>query len=168
MKLFSALLLGAAPLQIWAASLPFFGQSPLRPLEEEFPVHGENPLGFCADPSDDILEITAVNLSPNPPVPGESLTIEAEGIFHAPVDKGSTLHLEVKYGLIRLIKTDADLCDELEANTDLKCPLQGKQKFTKQVEIPKEVPPGKYSVLADVFTEDLERVTCLQARNIVF
>lgn len=72
---------------------------------------------------------------------GEVLTIEAEGFFKEPVEKGSKVHLQVKYGLIRLINTEADLCDELESNTDLKCPLEGYQKFTKQVEIPKEVPP---------------------------
>jgi hypothetical protein len=167
MKLEYALLL-AAPMQICAASLPFFQQTPLTTLEEEFPVDGDNPLGYCTDPKDDILEITSVNLSPNPPEPGQTLTIEAEGFFHEPVERGSKIHLEVKYGLIKLIKTDADLCDEIEANTDLKCPLQGKQKFVKQVDIPSQVPPGRYAVLADVYTKDAERVTCLQARDIVF
>jgi hypothetical protein len=68
MKLEYALLL-AAPMQICAASLPFFQQTPLTTLEEEFPVDGDNPLGYCTDPKDDILEITSVNLSPNPPEP---------------------------------------------------------------------------------------------------
>ncbi|OKL57107.1 Phosphatidylglycerol/phosphatidylinositol transfer protein [Talaromyces atroroseus] len=168
MKLSSALLFSLAPLQLWAASLPLFGQSPIKSLGDSFPVSGENPLEFCADPENDILEIVSVDLTPNPPVPGEILTIEAEGIFHAPVEKGAKIHLQVKYGLIRLINVEADLCDEIEANTDLQCPLEGHQKFTKEVEIPKEVPPGKYAVLADVYTEDKTRVTCLQAHDIIF
>lgn len=69
MKLLSALLLSSAPVQIWAASLPLFGQSPIKSLEDTFPVAGENPLEYCADPKNDILEIVSVNLTPNPPVP---------------------------------------------------------------------------------------------------
>lgn len=69
MKLISALLLSSAPLQVWAASLPLFGQSPIKSLEDTFPVAGENPLEYCADPENDILEIVSVNLTPNPPVP---------------------------------------------------------------------------------------------------
>lgn len=38
-------------------------------IAEEFKVPGENPLYFCADPKDDILEIEKVDLSPNPPEP---------------------------------------------------------------------------------------------------
>lgn len=73
MKPFSAFLFLIAPLQIYAASLPLFGQSPLKSAGETFPVSGENPLEFCADPKDDILEIGSVDLTPNPPVPYVSL-----------------------------------------------------------------------------------------------
>lgn len=69
MKLLSALLLSSAPVNVWAASLPLFGQSPIKSLEDTFPVAGENPLEYCADPKNDILEIVSVNLTPNPPVP---------------------------------------------------------------------------------------------------
>lgn len=74
MKLLSALLLSSAPLHIWAASLPLFGQSPIKSLEDTFPVAGENPLEYCADPENDILEIVSVNLTPNPPLPYVSST----------------------------------------------------------------------------------------------
>jgi hypothetical protein len=66
----TALVALLAPLQISAASLPLFGQSPLNAFEgENFPVEGENPLEYCSDPSSNILEILSVDLSPNPPVP---------------------------------------------------------------------------------------------------
>jgi hypothetical protein len=72
MKLTSAttLLVLLAPLQISAASLPLFGQAPLNSLDgQTFPVEGENPLEYCADPSNNILEIKSVDLTPNPPQP---------------------------------------------------------------------------------------------------
>lgn len=38
-------------------------------INDAFSVPGDNPLFFCADPKDDILEIKSVDLSPNPPSP---------------------------------------------------------------------------------------------------
>ena len=35
--------------------------------------------------------------------------------------------------------------------------------ITKEVEIPEEVPPGKYLVTARAFTKDDEYITCLTA-----
>ena len=31
------------------------------------------------------------------------------------------------------------------------------------MELPKEIPPGKYTVVADVYDKDEKKVTCLQA-----
>jgi hypothetical protein len=38
-------------------------------VSEDFPVEGDNPLGFCNNPEDYSLEIKSVDLSPNPPKP---------------------------------------------------------------------------------------------------
>lgn len=69
MKLLTALSFLLASVHIQAASLPLFGQSPIKTLEEKFLVNGTNPLEYCADPEDDILTIVSVDLTPNPPVP---------------------------------------------------------------------------------------------------
>lgn len=51
------------------------------------------------------------------------------------------MHLQVKYGLIRIINQEADLCDNLK-NVDLECPLKkGPMELTKDVDLPKEIPP---------------------------
>ena len=71
--------------------------------------------------------------------------------------------MQVKYGLITLIKQEADLCDQI-GNVDLSCPLKkGPMELTKNVQIPAQVPKGKYSVTADVYTVDKEKVTCLES-----
>ncbi len=36
-------------------------------------------------------------------------------------------------------------------------------EFSKEVDIPKQVPPGKYTVLADVNTVDKEKITCMES-----
>jgi len=118
---------------------------------------------FCSQPSDYILIIEKVDLDPNPPLPGQNLTINAAGTFTKDVEAGAKIFLQVKYGLITLIKQEADLCDSI-SNVDLTCPLKkGPMELTKQVTIPAQVPPGKYTLMADVYTVDKEEVTCLEA-----
>lgn len=49
--------------------------------------------------------------------------------------------LTVKYGLIRLISTKADLCEQI-GEVDLECPLEaGDLAITKSVDLPAEIPP---------------------------
>lgn len=38
-------------------------------IKEDYKVPGDNPLYFCEDPKDYILDITKVDLDPNPPLP---------------------------------------------------------------------------------------------------
>jgi hypothetical protein len=153
-----------------AARAPAFfdiAQTPIKTTAGG-PVNGNNPLTYCADPSDYSLDIHTVDLTPNPPLPGQTLTIEAAGTLRERIEKGATVLLEVKYGLITLIRQTADLCEQIE-NVDLHCPLEkGDMVLKKQVELPKQIPPGKYSVHADVYNNDGVQVTCLEAQNIEF
>lgn len=108
MKLLSAFLL--VPL---AAALSISTSSDSHALDAKFPVPGDQPLNFCADPSDYILEVHNVDLSLNPPVPGQLLTIKANGTFSEEIEEGATVFLQVRYGLITLIKQEADMCEQL-------------------------------------------------------
>jgi hypothetical protein len=148
---------------VTAESLSFFGGNQ-RVLDDDLKVPGDSPLNHCHPGfGGDILEIDHVNLIPNPPLPGNTLVIEAQGKFLETVEKGAYVNLQIKYGLIRLVNTKADLCDQIK-NVDLKCPLEkGKALLTKTVDLPKEIPPGKYTVLADVYTRDDKQITCLTA-----
>lgn len=131
-------------------------------LDEVFKVPGDNPLTYCAKPEKDILEIEKVDLSPNPPkayvehaffirIPplmstcrGTTLTVTASGVFNEDVEEGAKVHLQVKYGLITIIRQTADLCDTVK-NVDLECPLKkGKMTLQKDVELPKEIPPVRF------------------------
>jgi hypothetical protein len=62
------------------------------------------------------------------------------------VKKGAYVILQVKYGLIRLVNTQADLCQQV-SNVDLECPIEkGKTTITKDVELPKEIPPVSHAL----------------------
>jgi hypothetical protein len=50
------------------------------------------------------------------------------------------VNLQVKYGLIKLLSTRADMCEQI-GNVDLKCPVdKGKITITKDVDIPQQIP----------------------------
>jgi hypothetical protein len=122
---------------------------------------------------------------------GKTLTITASGTLEEDVEEGAKVHLQVKFGLITLINQEADLCDQVK-NVDLSCPLKkGDMTLTKEVDLPAQIPPvctrffglgartraqdcfygvstdkrwqGKYTVLADVYTKDGDKITCLTA-----
>lgn len=49
--------------------------------------------------------------------------------------------LQVKYGLIKLLSTTADLCEQIK-EVDLECPIKaGQMKITKEVDLPSQIPP---------------------------
>lgn len=152
-----------APLLASALSLYNPSSSDSHSLDENFPVPGDQPLVYCKDPKDYILEVHNVDLIPNPPRAGEKLTIKANGTFHEQIEDGATVFLQVRYGLITLIKQEADMCEQLP-KIDINCPIeQGYMEIFKEVEIPRQVPPGKYTVLADVNTVDKRSITCMEA-----
>lgn len=81
---------------------------------------------------------------------GKTLTIEATGNFTEKVEQGAYLELVVKYGLIRLIHQKADLCEQMKNAVDEECPLIGEKTITKDVDLPKEIPPVSDSLLRDI------------------
>ncbi|KAH6607765.1 putative phosphatidylglycerol/phosphatidylinositol transfer protein precursor [Trichoderma cornu-damae] len=146
-----------------ATALAIWGDS-ASALDTSLKVPGDNPIEFCnANHDGDLIQIRKVDLAPNPPKPGESLLITASGDVKRTIDKGAYVKLTVKYGLIQLLSTTADLCEQL-GNVDLSCPLEsGTLTVTKSVDLPSAIPPGTYNVLADVYSADDEPITCLKA-----
>lgn len=75
---------------------------------------------------------------------GQELVIKAHGTVKKTIEQGAYVQLSVKYGLIRLVNTKADLCEQI-GNVDLECPVKaGDMEITKKVELPKEIPPVCY------------------------
>lgn len=71
---------------------------------------------------------------------GTALVIKASGIVAETIEEGAYVALQVKYGLIRLISTKADLCEQVK-NVDKECPIEaGSLIFEKSVDLPREIP----------------------------
>ena len=129
-------------------------------------IPGDSPISTCDDDlvDDDTLHITHLAIDPNPPEKGQNLTITASGTLEEDVEDGAYVMVDVKYGLIRLLRTKLDLCEQT-GKIDLPCPIEkGERTIEKVVELSKAIPPGRYTVNAQVFTKDDDRVTCLNAR----
>lgn len=76
---------------------------------------------------------------------GQTLKIKAEGVLHERVEKGAYVLLEVKYGLITLLRQRPDLCDQI-VNVNLECPLEeGPLVLTREVDLPAQIPPVRWT-----------------------
>ena len=117
-------------------------QSPLLSPLESTKVPGKSPVELCSlTPTDDLVDIKYINITPNPPLAGHNLTIEAMGDLKTTVEEGAYANFEVKYGFIKLLSGTADLCEKA-AEVDLQCPIEkGQVKFQKVVELPSQIPP---------------------------
>ena len=89
---------------------------------------------------------------------GHELNIKAKGNFTKKVEKGAYVSLQVKYGLIRLVSTTADLCEQM-GSIDEECPLEGDKTITKKVALPAQVPPVRHAVSVSIHL-----LTLLRAR----
>ncbi|KID85682.1 phosphatidylglycerol / phosphatidylinositol transfer protein [Metarhizium guizhouense ARSEF 977] len=127
-------------------------------------VPGESPLEFCNSNRDhDAVQIDKVDISPNPPKPGKPLLVTFKGDVKKKIAHGAYVKVVVKYGLIQLLSTTADFCEQTQ-NVDLSCPLEpGKMVITKSIDMPSVIPPGTYNVLADAYTDEDENISCLKA-----
>ncbi|KAF4587278.1 Phosphatidylglycerol/phosphatidylinositol transfer protein [Ophiocordyceps camponoti-floridani] len=133
-------------------------------VSESHQVPGGSPLQFCEGPIvRDFVDIKSVKLSPNPPQAGKNLTINAHGTVHKDIVEGAYVRINVKWGLITLINTVQDLCEQT-GHINLKCPIKaGDMTIEKSFGLPIAIPDGTYNVKADVFSQDDSHITCLTA-----
>ncbi|KAH3682902.1 hypothetical protein WICPIJ_006135 [Wickerhamomyces pijperi] len=147
-----------------ALSFSLFEQEPVQGVTlpgDQKPIPGGSPIAQCDVSYPQLLQITSVELNPNPPQRGQNLTINASGVLKTDIQEGAYVDVEVKYGYIKLISQTYDLCEEV-GEVDLQCPLKaGEYKLTKTVEIPQQVPPGKYTVVARAYTDDDDFIACI-------
>ncbi|XBW38495.1 hypothetical protein QEN19_004085 [Hanseniaspora menglaensis] len=130
------------------------------------PIEGNTPLEQCEVSNAHILEVTSLEMIPQPPRIGETLIMSAKGITKSQINEGSYLEVTVKLGLIQILKKNFDLCELLIENDDLglECPVAaGSYELYKEVEIPSQAPAGKYVVLVKAFNggENSENIGCV-------
>ncbi|KAJ3292122.1 Phosphatidylglycerol/phosphatidylinositol transfer protein [Borealophlyctis nickersoniae] len=113
--------------------------------------------------SSDIWHLDYIKITPDPPQRGQPLLIDVKGNLDEKVDKGAYAQVTVKLGIIKLLDSRLDLCDEAK-NLNVTCPIEkGEQQITRTVDLPNELPPGKYKIHVDAFNFDDKHVACIDA-----
>ncbi|KAG0799703.1 hypothetical protein G6F22_002963 [Rhizopus arrhizus] len=72
------------------------------------------------------------------------------------VDEGAYAEVVVKIGLVKILQKTFDICEELRKHkneVDIQCPIEkGPFKLIQSIKLPKEIPRGKFTVLASAYT----------------
>ncbi|KAL7417656.1 ML domain-containing protein [Mrakia frigida] len=116
----------------------------------------------CGGAGDAVL-IDSIKVSPDPPVPGQNLTVTATGLVVDPITDGAYADVLVKLGLIKLLQRKFDVCETAaENNATIQCPVApGVYEVVQTVELPKEIPKAKYSVQVRGFTAEEKDMVCV-------
>ncbi|KZP01498.1 hypothetical protein CALVIDRAFT_6692 [Calocera viscosa TUFC12733] len=116
----------------------------------------------CGDESY-AIEIQSIEVSPDPPVPGQNLTVAVTGTTRMPIEDGAYADVTVKLGLIQLLKKRFDVCEEAtNANITVQCPVEpGDYHLSHTVALPREIPKAKFGVQVRGVTQDDEDMVCL-------
>ncbi|KZT56845.1 hypothetical protein CALCODRAFT_496830 [Calocera cornea HHB12733] len=109
------------------------------------------------------VEIQSIEVSPDPPVPGQNLTVAVTGTTRMPIEDGAYADVTVKLGLIQLLKRRFDVCEEAaNANVTIQCPVEpGDYQLSHTVALPREIPKAKFGVQVRGVTQDDEDMVCL-------
>ncbi|KAF9015274.1 ML domain-containing protein [Cyathus striatus] len=112
----------------------------------------------------DLVQIDSISVTPDPPKPGQDMTVTVVGSTSVEIEYGAIADVTVKMGLIKLLKKTFDICDEARnANASVQCPVQpGKYTVEQTVSLPKEIPPAKFIVDVQGYTADEENLLCLK------
>ncbi|KAI9329130.1 ML domain-containing protein [Zopfochytrium polystomum] len=118
---------------------------------------------WCGTP-DYVFQPDAIVLMPDPPKRGQPLKVTIEGTLSRDVEDGAYADVTVKLGVIKLVDSRLDLCKEAKG-IDLECPFkEGKQLVEHTVDIPREVPPGKYTIAVRAGLVDDTPLACLDVQ----
>ncbi|KAG9314429.1 hypothetical protein JVU11DRAFT_5226 [Chiua virens] len=91
-----------------------------------------------------LIQIKSINVSPDPPKPGQDLTVTVTGTAVDTIQDGAYADVTVKLGIIKLLSKRFDVCDEARnANTTIQCPVEpGTYNVSHTVALPREIPQG--------------------------
>ncbi|KAJ6604744.1 ML domain-containing protein [Mycena vulgaris] len=119
----------------------------------------------CGLPSQP-LQVDSIDVFPDPPVPGQDLTVTVKALVTDIIEEGAVADVTVKLGLIKLLQKTFDVCEEARnANTTVTCPVEpGVYTVVQTVALPKEIPKAKFVVQIRGFTVAEEDMLCLDLK----
>ncbi|KAF8237773.1 hypothetical protein L208DRAFT_1388693 [Tricholoma matsutake] len=116
--------------------------------------------------SSDLVQIESIKVKPDPPQPGQDLTITVKANTTEIIEEGAYADVTVKLGVIKLLHKSFDLCLEAQnINATVQCPVEpGSYVVEQTVALPKEIPKAKFVVNVRAFTVDDVGMVCLDLK----
>lgn len=114
-----------------------------------------------------LMELEAVELSPDPPILGTNLTFHGTGSLNGPVTNGSYVDVSAYLGFLRVYAERMDLCEVLDTNNvQVRCPMEpGQYDITHVVEIPSgRVPPIPFRFKITGMSQDNKQIACIHGK----
>ncbi|KIL70751.1 hypothetical protein M378DRAFT_155688 [Amanita muscaria Koide BX008] len=141
--------------------------SPQYPTDSDSPVTIKEGWSYidCGTPGFSV-QLDSIVVSPDPPQPGQNLTVTAKGTVSETIKEGAYADVTVKLGLIKLLHKQFDVCEEARnANVSITCPVEpGTYTIDQTVALPKEIPRAKFGVEIRAYTVDEEELLCLNLK----
>ncbi|KAI8916274.1 MD-2-related lipid-recognition domain-containing protein [Gorgonomyces haynaldii] len=103
------------------------------------------------------VELTNLQLSPNPPVSGQELTVTGLLSVKQPIQQGAIGHVQVQMNTFPIANVDLDICQLVE------CPFVGEQQFKKPVQVPAKAPRGEYRVQVTIEQSE-QKLGCVSSQ----
>ncbi|EJC98807.1 uncharacterized protein FOMMEDRAFT_143165 [Fomitiporia mediterranea MF3/22] len=160
MKFLSLLLATLAPLCAMGASV-VLQENGVQLQDEPVKIQEGWDWQDCGD-STDPIQIKSIEVSPDPPKPGQDMTVKVTAYAQERIEEGAYADVLVKIGVIKLLEKRFDLCEEARnAQTDVQCPVnEGDYVVEQTVALPKEVPRAKFLVQVRGYTKDDDNLVC--------
>ncbi|KAJ3027343.1 Phosphatidylglycerol/phosphatidylinositol transfer protein [Rhizophlyctis rosea] len=138
-------------------------------IDIQYPPKAQSPISTfegsveSCGRDDDIFKLEYIRMTPDPPERGKPLTIAIKGKLEEVVQEGAYADVKVNLGFIKLVDQRFDVCENVK-EVGKECPLQpGEEEVTHTVDFPKEAPPGRYIIHADITNYDGKHVACINA-----
>ncbi|KIY50597.1 hypothetical protein FISHEDRAFT_39003 [Fistulina hepatica ATCC 64428] len=112
------------------------------------------------------IQLESITVSPDPPKPGETLTVTVKAEVFELIEEGASADVTVKLGLVKLLQKQFDICEEARnANATVQCPIEpGNYTVVQSVDLPKEIPPAKFVVSVRGYTVDEDDLACVDLK----
>jgi hypothetical protein len=138
----------------------------LLSADEEEP---EMPEGWrsCGTP-DDVFQVYSLKITPDPPKRSQNLRVQVTGYLAEELTTGS-MNYTVKFGVIPIVQDTMELCEALKMEPKLpQCPLHGGEwDVTHEVEMPREIPFGTYTIRSTASTSDGRQIYCVEGSTTI-
>jgi hypothetical protein len=129
----------------------------------------EMPKGWSnCGTTNDLFQLGTFSMTPDPPRRSSTLSVRVAGTLAEQLT-GGRLNYTVSFGIIPIVQDSIELCEALKLEPKIpQCPLRsGEWDVTHHVEMPREVPFGRYVIRAAAWNNDGREIFCVEGTTVI-